>query len=95
MLVLAHSPEKEDKRAVRDCYNNLARELTKKIKNEEKPSSIETEKTNLEKDLIEREDAAESEKREADDQKKQDRENAADNVREREQWKVSGRQRVR
>jgi len=69
--------------------------LTKKIKNEEKPSSIETEKTNLEKDLIEREDAAESEKREADDQKKQDRENAADNVREREQWKVSGRQRVR
>ena len=69
--------------------------MTKKIKNEEKPSSIETEKTNLEKDLIEREDAAESEKREADDQKKQDRENAADNVREREQWKVSGRQRVR
>ena len=51
--------------------------------------------TNLEKDLIERVDAAESEKRAADDQKKQDRENAADNVREREQWKVSGRQRVR
>ena len=51
----------EDKRAVRDCYNNLARELTKKIKNEERASSIETEMTNLEKDLIEREDAAESE----------------------------------
>ena len=65
---------KEDKRAVCDCYNDLARESTKKIKNEEKASSIETEMTNLEKDLIEREDAAESEKRAADDQKKQDRE---------------------
>ena len=50
----------------------------KKIKNEEKASGIETERTNLEKaleDLIEREDAAESEQRVADDQKKQDREN--------------------
>ena len=41
--------------------NNLARDLRKKIKNEEKASGIETEMTNLEKaleDLIEREDAA-------------------------------------
>ena len=72
---------KVDKRAVRDRYNNLARELRKKIKNEEKASGIETEMTNLEnalEDLIEREDAAESENRSVDDQKKQDRENAAD-----------------
>ena len=70
-----------DKRAVRDRYNNLSRELRKKIKNEEKASGIETEMTNLEnalEDLIEREDAAESENRAVDDRKKQDRENAAD-----------------
>ncbi|KAK2552518.1 hypothetical protein P5673_026359 [Acropora cervicornis] len=72
---------KVDKRAVRDRYSNLSRELRKKIKNEEKASGIETEMTNLEnalEDLIEREDAAESENRAVDDQKKQDRENAAD-----------------
>ena len=72
---------KVDKRAVRDRYNNLARDLRKKIKNEEKASGIETDMTNLEKaleDLIEREDAAESEQRVVDDQKKQDRENATD-----------------
>ncbi|KAK2564477.1 hypothetical protein P5673_011919 [Acropora cervicornis] len=72
---------KVDKRAVRDRYNNLSRELRKKIKNEEKASGIETEMTNLEnalEDLIEREDAAESENRAVDDQKKQDKENAAD-----------------
>ena len=69
------------KRAVHDRYNNLARDLRKKIKHEEKASGIETEMTNLEKaleDLIEREDAAESEQRVVDDQKKQDRENATD-----------------
>ena len=57
---------KVDKRAVRDRYNNLARELRKKIKNGEKASGIETEMTNLEnalEDLTEREDAAESENR--------------------------------
>ena len=72
---------KVDKRAVRDRYNNLSRDLRKKIKNEEKASGIETDMTNVEKaleDLIEREDAAESEQREVNDQKKQDRENAAD-----------------
>ena len=72
---------KVDKRALRNRYNNLSRELRKKIKNEEKASGIETEMTNLEnalEDLIEREDAAESENRAVDDQKKQDRENAAD-----------------
>ena len=61
---------KVDKRAVRDRYNNLSRELRKKIKNEEKASGIETEMTNLEnalEDLIEREDAAESENRAVDD----------------------------
>ena len=42
---------KVDKRAVRDRYNNLARDLRKKIKNEEKASGIETEMTNLEKAL--------------------------------------------
>ena len=72
---------KVDKRTVRDRYNNLARELRKKSKNEEKASGRETEMTNLEnalEDLIEREDAAESENRAVDEQKKQDRENAAD-----------------
>ena len=68
---------KVDKRTVRDCYNNLSRDLRKKIKNEEKASGIETDMTNVEKaleDLIEREDTAESEQREVNDQKKQDRE---------------------
>ena len=72
---------KVDKRAVRDRYNNLARDLRKKIKNEEKASGIETEMTNLEKaleDLIEIEDATESEQRVLDDQKRQGRENATD-----------------
>ena len=70
-----------DKRAVRDRYNNLARDLRKKIKNEERASGIETEMTNLEKaleDLIEIEDATESEQRVLDDQKRQGRENATD-----------------
>ena len=52
---------KVDKRAVPDRYNNLARELRKKIKNEEKANKIETEMTNLEnvlEDLIEREDCS-------------------------------------
>ena len=72
---------KVDKRAVRDRYNNLARDLRKKIKNEEKASGIETEMTNLEKaleDLIEIEDATESEQRVLDDQKRQGRKNATD-----------------
>ena len=72
---------KVDKRAVRDRYNNLARDLRKKIKNKEKASGIETEMTNLEKaleDLIEIEDATESEQRVLDDQKRQGRENATD-----------------
>lgn len=59
----------------------ITRELRKKIKNEEKASGIETDMTNLEnalEDLIEREDAAESENRAVDGQRKQDRENAAD-----------------
>ena len=70
-----------DKRAVRDRYDNLARDLRKQIKNEEKASGIGTEMTNLEKDLedlMQRENAAESEQRVVDDQKKQDKKNATD-----------------
>ena len=65
---------KIDKRAVRDRYNNnLAKELRKKLQNEEKASGIETGLVNVEKgveDLIEREDAAETGQKAADDQKK-------------------------
>ena len=78
---------KVDKRAVRDRYNLLSKELRNKLKNEEKESGIETDMTEVEmalEELIEKEDAAETEQRVADNQKKmkdsQDRENA-ENIR--------------
>jgi len=78
---------KVDKRAVRDRYNLLSKELRNKLKNEEKESGIETDMTEVEmalEELIEKEDAAETKQRVADNQKKmkdsQDRENA-ENIR--------------
>ena len=74
---------KVDKRAVRDRYNLLSRELRNKLKREEKESGIETDMTEVEmalEELIEKEDAAETEQRVDENQKKvkdsQDRENA-------------------
>ncbi|XP_067037932.1 mRNA export factor GLE1-like [Acropora muricata] len=68
---------KVDKRAVRDRYNLLSRELRNKLKREE------TDMTEVEmalEELIEKEDAAETEQRVVENQKKvkdsQDRENA-------------------
>ena len=78
---------KVDKRAVRDRYNLLAKELRKKLKREKKESGVETDMTEVEmalEELIEKEDAAETEQRVVDNQKKakdsQDRENA-ENIR--------------
>ena len=72
-----------DKRAVQDRYNLLSRESRNKLKREEKESGIETDMTEVEmalEELIEKEDAAETEQRVAENQKKvknsQDRENA-------------------
>ena len=74
---------KVDKRTVRDRYNVLSRELRNKLKREEKESGIETDMTEVEmalEELIEKEDAAETEQRVVENQKKvkdsQDRENA-------------------
>ena len=74
---------KVDKRAVRDRYNLLSKELRNKLKREEKESGIETDMTEVEmalEELIEKEDAAETEQRVVENQKKvkdsQDRENA-------------------
>ena len=69
---------KVDKRAVRDRYNILSKDLRKKLRTEKKESGIETYMSDVERaleDLIEREEAAET------DQKtkgNQDRENAED-----------------
>lgn len=78
---------KVDKRAVRDRYNLLSKELRTKLKTEERESGIETDMTEVEvalEELIEKEDAAETEQRVVDNQKKmkdsQDRENA-ENIR--------------
>jgi len=75
------------KRAVRDRYNLLSKELRTKLKTEERESGIETDMTEVEvalEELIEKEDAAETEQRVVDSQKKmkdsQDRENA-ENIR--------------
>ena len=72
---------KVDKRAVRDRL--LLKELRNKLKREEKESGIETDMTEVEmalEELIEKEDAAETEQRVVENQKKvkdsQDRENA-------------------
>lgn len=77
---------KVDKRAVRDRYN-LSKELRTKLKTEERESGIKTDMTEVEvalEELIEKEDAAETEQRVVDSQKKmkdsQDRENA-ENIR--------------
>lgn len=74
---------KVDKRAVRDRYNLLSKELRNKLKREEKESGIETDMTEVEmalEELIEKEDAAETEQKVVENQKKvkdsQDRENA-------------------
>ena len=68
---------------VRDRYNLLSKELRKKLKREKKESGVETDMTEVEmalEELIEKEDAAETEQRVIDNQKKakdtQDRENA-------------------
>ena len=56
---------KVDKRAVRDRYNLLSKELRNKLKREEKESGIETDMTEIEmalEDLIEKEDAAETDR---------------------------------
>ena len=72
-----------DKRAVRDRYNLLSKDLRKKLKREKKERAVETDMTEVEmalEELIEKEDAAETEQRVVDNQKKpkdsQDRENA-------------------
>lgn len=76
---------KVDKRAVRDRYN-LSKELRTKLKTEERESGIKTDMTEVEvalEELIEKEDAAETEQRVVDSQKmnsSQDRENA-ENIR--------------
>ena len=71
---------KVDKRAVRDRYNLLSKELRKKLKREKEESGVETDMTEVEmalEELIEKED---TEQRVVDNQKKatdsQDRENA-------------------
>ena len=64
---------KVDKRAVRDRYNLLSKELRNKLKNEERASGIETEMTDVEvalEEIIEKEDAAEREVKIVDNQKK-------------------------
>ena len=78
---------KVHKRAVRDRYNLLSRDLRDKLKREEKESGIETDLTEVEmalEELIEKEDAAETERRVVENQRKikdsQDRENAESTV---------------
>ena len=71
---------KVDKRAVRDRYNLLSKELRNKLKREEKERTDMTEVEMALEELIEKEDAAETEHRVVENQKKvkdsQDRENA-------------------
>ena len=67
---------KVDKRAVRDRYNLLSKELRNKLKREEKESGIETNMTEVEmalEELIEKEDAAETEQREPEESQGQSR----------------------
>ena len=74
---------KVDKRAVRDRYNLLSKELRTKLKKEERESGIETEVEVALEELIEKEDAAETERRIVDNKKiknSQDREDA-ENIR--------------
>ena len=64
---------KLDKRAVRDRYNLLSKELRNMLKREEKESGIETDPTEVEmalEELIEKEDAAETEQRVVENQRK-------------------------
>ena len=79
---------KVDKRAVRDRYNLLSRELRNKLKREEKESGIETDMTEVEmalEELIEKEDAAETEQRVVENQKKV--KDSQDRVFERRLWR--------
>ena len=64
---------KVDKRAVRDRYNLLSKELRNKSNREEKESGIETDMTEVEmalEELIEKQDAVETEQRVVENQKK-------------------------
>lgn len=70
-----------DKRGFYDSHNILVKNLRRKNRDEEKGIGIDTDLTDLKRaleDLIEIEDAAESKQRAADDQKKQDKENASE-----------------
>ena len=76
---------KVDKRSVRDRYNHLAKILRKKLSDEKKESGIDPEMTDIEhalEELIEIEDAAETDQAVVNKQKNrkinQDRENAED-----------------
>ena len=76
---------KVDKRSVRDRYNHLAKILRKKLSDEKKESGIDPEMTDIEhalEELIEIEDAAETDQAVVNEQKNrkinQDRENAED-----------------
>ena len=76
---------KVDKRSVRDRYNHLAKILRKRLSDEKKESGIDTEMTGIEQaleELIEIEDAAETDQAAVNEQKNrkinQDRENAED-----------------
>lgn len=93
---------KVDKRAVRDRYNLLSRELRNKVKREEKESGIETDMTEVEmalEELIEKEDAAETEQRVVENQKKvkdsQDRERDLDKRRKGRQMRVKAKEKRR
>ena len=62
-----------DNRGVRDRYNLLSKELRNKLKREEKESGIETDLTEVEmalEELIEKEDAADTEQRVVENQRK-------------------------
>ena len=70
-----------DKRAVQDRYNLLSRESRNKLKREEKESGIETDMTEVEmalEELIEKEDAAETEQRVGQTQKRKADEGASE-----------------
>ena len=76
---------KVDKRSVRDRYNHLAKILRKRLSDKKKESGIDTEMTDIEhalEELIEIEDAAETDQAAVNEQKNrkinQDRENAED-----------------
>ena len=88
---------KVDKRAVRDRYNLLSKELRNKLKREEKESGIETDMTEVEmalEELIEKEDAAETEQKVVENQKKV-KTGKMPRVFERRLWRDRGKRRKR